>query len=515
MALWASNSLFGDRYEVSSLIGSGGMAKVYRAYDNKLDRPVAIKVLNLDFASDENFRERFSREARLAASLSDPNIVAIHDFGTEVIHVKDSVVPSLSKKSTLTLPYIVMELVRGKTLGRVMAVEGSQGVARAVDIVSQVLSALSAAHRIGIVHRDIKPANIMISGDSLVKVMDFGIARSLTGQDCALTGTGQVLGTVPYAAPENLRGDGVDARSDLYSVGVVLYELLTGRPPFIGKSPLAVAKQHLESIPTAPSDIVSSIPQGLSRVVMRALAKDPNDRYQSASDLRSALLELRPFNAEWDGGQSAKNSLGRVNADDVATRTSIDSVTLYDDSPTDETLVLPGPASSDGAHEIEATRVDVREIQGTRNFLRICPKVYQVRVIIVFAVLLLFLLLGMSMAFTNPSRDSMVLLGFVVTSATVVLEVYAVYALIEKQRYYTKKRRFLIGVVLILVGAIIVPIASHYDTSGHVDMNKKMVAVGGSIGTVLAVVLFNSSTRLRRALRSWAHGMGTLPEAKR
>ncbi len=290
-----TDHLLAGRYEVRSLIGRGGMAQVHLGRDTRLGRDVAIKMLRTELARDPVFQERFRREAQAAASLNHPNIVAVYDTGTEPLPfaLRDEDGPAgatSASRETVPVPYIVMEYVQGRTIKEMLAADGIPPRAEAVRIIVGVLSALEAAHAAGLVHRDIKPGNIMVSSDGSVKVMDFGIARALDSTDAALTQTNAVVGTAQYLSPEQARGQQVDARSDLYATGVVLFELLTGRPPFTGESPLDVAYQHVTAAPPLPSSINPDLPRGLDEVVLRALTKDRDARYQTASDMRADLI---------------------------------------------------------------------------------------------------------------------------------------------------------------------------------------------------------------------------------
>jgi serine/threonine-protein kinase len=268
----------GDRYDVGQVIGRGGMAEVYEGTDRRLNRRVAIKVLRPDLARDPMFQERFRREAQSAAGLNHPNIVAIYDTGEDLIG---------EGTSQVSVPYIVMEFVDGVTL-RQMLNNGPRILPeRALEVIAGVLAALDYAHRHGIVHRDIKPANIMINTHGDAKVMDFGIARAMSDAATSVTATSAVMGTAQYLSPEQARGELVDARSDIYSSGVVLYELLTGTPPFNGESPVAIAYQHVNEPPKAPSTLDSSIPATLDSITLSALAKSPSSRYQTAAEMRS------------------------------------------------------------------------------------------------------------------------------------------------------------------------------------------------------------------------------------
>lgn len=274
--------VLGNRYEVGDLIGRGGMAEVRLGYDTRLSRSVAIKILRADLARDPMFLARFRREAQSAAALNHPSIVSVYDTGEEQI--------SSESGATLSLPFIVMEYVKGHTVSSLLNDGDPVPISEAVQIVSGVLSALEYSHREGIIHRDIKPGNVMITEDGKVKVMDFGIARAIADSAATMTQTNSVVGTAQYLSPEQARGEVVDARSDLYSTGCLLYELLTGKPPFTGDSAVAVAYQHVSETPVPTSSIAPDIPDALDRVVMKSLAKRREDRYQNASDFRNELL---------------------------------------------------------------------------------------------------------------------------------------------------------------------------------------------------------------------------------
>jgi serine/threonine-protein kinase len=268
--------LLGGRYELDGVVGRGGMAEVYRARDIRLDRIVAIKTLRDDLARDPTFQARFRREAQSAASLNHPSIIAVYDTGEDMV-------------GPLTVPYIVMEYVDGRTLRDLLRDDRRLLPERAVEIVDGVLRALDYSHRNGIVHRDIKPANVMLTRTGDVKVMDFGIARAMSDSQVTMTQTAQVIGTAQYLSPEQARGERVDARSDLYSTGCLLYELLTGRPPFTGDSPVAIAYQHVRENPIPPSHLDRELPRWADAIVLRAMAKSPADRYQSAADMRADI----------------------------------------------------------------------------------------------------------------------------------------------------------------------------------------------------------------------------------
>jgi eukaryotic-like serine/threonine-protein kinase len=261
------------RYQLGSLLGAGGMARVYVATDRVLERQVAVKVLSPSDAQDPLFVERFRREARAAARLNHPNIVAVFDSGSDADQ-----------------PYLVMEYVPGQSLAQLLARQGRLTPRRAVELAIQVSAALAAAHAQGLVHRDIKPANVLVDPDGQVKVTDFGIVKASAAT--TLTGTGTVLGTAAYLSPEQAQGGPVDARSDLYGLGCVLYELVCGSPPFgsgIDRSPVAIATRHVSEPPEPPSARNRQVAPALEAVVLTALAKDPAQRYQSAVELQDAL----------------------------------------------------------------------------------------------------------------------------------------------------------------------------------------------------------------------------------
>ncbi|MEO7195744.1 MAG: Stk1 family PASTA domain-containing Ser/Thr kinase [Pseudonocardiaceae bacterium] len=270
--------LLSDRYELGETLGYGGMSEVHRGRDVRLGRDVAVKVLRADLARDPQFQHRFRREAQNAAALNHPAIVAVYDTGeTDSGHGR--------------LPYIVMEFVEGRTLRDIVKTEGPLEAQRAMETMADVCAALDFSHRNGIIHRDVKPANVMINNDGAVKVMDFGIARALAdGQ--GVTQTSAVVGTAQYLSPEQARGELVDARSDVYAAGCVLYELITGDPPFTGDSPVAVAYQHVREDPTPPSSNNPDVPAALDAVVLKAMSKNPANRYQSAAEMRTDLVRV-------------------------------------------------------------------------------------------------------------------------------------------------------------------------------------------------------------------------------
>jgi serine/threonine-protein kinase len=281
-------TIVGGRYELGELLGRGGMAEVRKGVDTRLGRIVAVKRLRTDLASDTTFQARFRREAQSSASLNHPAIVSVYDTGEE------------QTPEGISQPYIVMEYVAGRTLRDILR-EGRKILPeRALEITSDVLAALDYSHRAGIIHRDIKPGNVMLTPSGDVKVMDFGIARAVSDAQSTMTQTAAVVGTAQYLSPEQARGETVDSRSDVYSAGCLLYELLTGRPPFVGDSPVAVAYQHVREQASPPSDHDTALPAAVDAIVMTALAKRVEDRYQSAAAMRNDIeryLAGRPVEA--------------------------------------------------------------------------------------------------------------------------------------------------------------------------------------------------------------------------
>ncbi|WP_328901143.1 Stk1 family PASTA domain-containing Ser/Thr kinase [Streptomyces sp. NBC_00441] len=277
----------GGRYELGSVLGRGGMAEVYLAHDTRLGRTVAVKTLRADLARDPSFQARFRREAQSAASLNHPAIVAVYDTGEDYV-------------DGVSIPYIVMEYVDGSTLRELLHSGRRLLPERTLEMTVGILQALEYSHRAGIVHRDIKPANVMLTRTGQVKVMDFGIARAMGDSGMTMTQTAAVIGTAQYLSPEQAKGEQVDARSDLYSTGCLLYELLTVRPPFVGDSPVAVAYQHVREEPQPPSNFDPEITPAMDAIVLKALTKDPDYRYQSADEMRAdieACLDGQPVAA--------------------------------------------------------------------------------------------------------------------------------------------------------------------------------------------------------------------------
>ncbi len=297
--------ILGGRYQVGELIGRGGMAEVHIGHDARLGRTVAIKILRADLARDPSFLARFRREAQAAAALNHPAIVAVYDTG------EDTQTDAATGQTAHT-PFIVMEYVEGHTVRDILRDGHAVPIDEAIEITSGVLSALEYSHHAGIVHRDIKPANVMITPTGAVKVMDFGIARAMADSAATMTQTQAVVGTAQYLSPEQALGQTVDARSDLYSTGCLLFELLTGRPPFQGDSPVAVAYQHVGEVPPKPSDVAPDVPEVLDRITLKALAKDRNQRYGSAAEFRSDL------DAAMRGGAVTAPALGALGAGALA-----------------------------------------------------------------------------------------------------------------------------------------------------------------------------------------------------
>lgn len=271
--------LLSNRYELGETLGYGGMSEVHKGRDVRLGRDVAVKVLRADLARDPQFQERFRREAQNAAALNHPAIVAVYDTGE-------------TRTEYGPLPYIVMEYVDGRTLRDIVKTEGPLPGQRAMEIMADVCAALDFSHRHGIVHRDVKPANVMITKTGAVKVMDFGIARAVHDGQAAVTQTAAVIGTAQYLSPEQARGEAVDARSDVYATGCVLFELLTGEPPFTGDSPVAVAYQHVREDPRKPSQLNSRVSPQLDAIVLKAMAKGAANRYQSAAEMRMDIVRV-------------------------------------------------------------------------------------------------------------------------------------------------------------------------------------------------------------------------------
>lgn len=299
----------GGRYELGSVLGRGGMAEVYLAHDTRLGRTVAVKTLRADLARDPSFQARFRREAQSAASLNHPAIVAVYDTGEDYV-------------DGVSIPYIVMEYVDGSTLRELLHSGRRLLPERTLEMTVGILQALEYSHRAQIVHRDIKPANVMLTRTGQVKVMDFGIARAMGDSGMTMTQTAAVIGTAQYLSPEQAKGEQVDARSDLYSTGCLLYELLAVRPPFVGDSPVAVAYQHVREEPQPPSTFDPEITPEMDAIVLKALTKDPDYRYQSADEMRAdieACLDGRPVAAAAGLGAAGTGGYDGYNADQPTT----------------------------------------------------------------------------------------------------------------------------------------------------------------------------------------------------
>ncbi|XXZ50234.1 Stk1 family PASTA domain-containing Ser/Thr kinase [Streptomyces cavourensis] len=299
----------GGRYELGSVLGRGGMAEVYLAHDTRLGRTVAVKTLRADLARDPSFQARFRREAQSAASLNHPAIVAVYDTGEDYV-------------DGVSIPYIVMEYVDGSTLRELLHSGRRLLPERTLEMTVGILQALEYSHRAQIVHRDIKPANVMLTRTGQVKVMDFGIARAMGDSGMTMTQTAAVIGTAQYLSPEQAKGEQVDARSDLYSTGCLLYELLAVRPPFVGDSPVAVAYQHVREEPQPPSTFDPEITPEMDAIVLKALTKDPDYRYQSADEMRAdieACLDGRPVAAAAGLGAAGYGGYDGYNADQPTT----------------------------------------------------------------------------------------------------------------------------------------------------------------------------------------------------
>ena len=282
MSITLPPSLADGRYRLGQLIGRGGMAEVHKAVDTRLGRTVAVKIMRSDLANDEVFLSRFRREAHSVALLNNPNIVSIYDSGEEIL--------TDDQGNHERVPYLVMEYVKGQTLRSILKENGALSQRDSEQVMLGVLSALDYSHHMGVIHRDIKPGNIMISEQGIVKVMDFGIARAMDDSAATMTQSQGVVGTAQYLSPEQARGESVDMRSDLYSAGCVLYEMLTGRPPFNGDSAVAIAYQHVTEVATPPSTIVPGLPKMWDSICAKAMAKDRQNRYATASAFKSDIL---------------------------------------------------------------------------------------------------------------------------------------------------------------------------------------------------------------------------------
>ncbi|GAA2298377.1 protein kinase [Streptomyces caniferus] len=342
--MWGNGGLVGDgRYRLTRRLGRGGMAEVFAAEDVRLGRTVAVKLLRSDLAEDPVSKARFTREAQSVAGLNHHAVVAVYDSGEDLVGGN-------------TVPYIVMELVEGHTIRDLLLNADAPPADQALIIVSGVLEALAYSHQHGIVHRDIKPANVIITNSGAVKVMDFGIARALHGAQSTMTQTGMVMGTPQYLSPEQALGKTVDTRSDLYATGCLLYELLTLRPPFTGETPLSVVYQHVQDMPVAPSEVADAVPPELDGLVMRSLAKDPDDRFQSAEEMRGLvqyslqmLHEQGGHTGTWSTGPVALHEGGHASPLGTAATTALP----HPDAghTTAQPILTPGMRPDDGGFE--------------------------------------------------------------------------------------------------------------------------------------------------------------------
>lgn len=339
----------GGRYELGHVLGRGGMAEVYIAQDTRLGRTVAVKTLRVDLARDPSFQARFRREAQSAASLNHPAIVAVYDTGEDYV-------------DGVSIPYIVMEYVDGSTLRELLHSGRKLLPERSMEMTIGILQALEYSHRAGIVHRDIKPANVMLTRNGQVKVMDFGIARAMGDSGMTMTQTAAVIGTAQYLSPEQAKGETVDARSDLYSTGCLLYELLTVRPPFVGDSPVAVAYQHVREEAQPPSVFDTEITPDMDAIVLKALTKDPDYRYQSADEMRAdieALLDGRPVGATAAMGAAGMGAGGYGYGNDQPT-TALGAQN-------GATSMLPPVSPDDGGYGYDEPRGRRRQPQKKNN----------------------------------------------------------------------------------------------------------------------------------------------------
>ena len=360
---------YSGRYELTHLIARGGMAQVYRAMDRQLERPVALKVLFPELSVDRTFVERFRREAQAAANLSHPNIVPVFDWGEDDGSY-----------------FIVMEYVEGRPLSAVLRDPQRMPPRQIATIGAGVAAALAFAHRHGVVHRDVKPGNILITPDGDVKVTDFGIARAMNTEE-SLTQTGAVMGTAAYFSPEQAEGKGVDSRSDIYSLGVVLYEMAVGRPPFTGDSPVAVASKHVRDMPVLPREANPTVPPALEAVIMKAMAKNPDDRYGSAEELRADLLRFadgRPVEAGDPGLTSMMTTVGVAATQAVPTTTG-------------RTMAVPAGAGT------ATSREDQERKKRTRNLI-----ILLVVLLVALIVIAFFLLRSVGVFGSNVSVPNVV-----------------------------------------------------------------------------------------------------------
>ncbi|KIZ19452.1 protein kinase domain-containing protein [Streptomyces natalensis] len=342
--MWGNGGLVGDgRYRLTRRLGRGGMAEVFAAEDVRLGRTVAVKLLRADLAEDPVSKARFTREAQSVAGLNHHAVVAVYDSGEDFVGGN-------------TVPYIVMELVEGRTIRDLLLNADAPPPDQALIIVSGVLEALAYSHQHGIVHRDIKPANVIITNSGAVKVMDFGIARALHGAQSTMTQTGMVMGTPQYLSPEQALGKTVDTRSDLYATGCLLYELLALRPPFTGETPLSVVYQHVQDMPVPPSEVAEAVPPELDGLVMRSLAKDPDDRFQTAEEMRG-LVQYSLQMLQEQGGHTGTWNTGPVSIHEGGSPQGMGGAATTvlrqhpDNGQTTAQPILPGGRDDDGGFE--------------------------------------------------------------------------------------------------------------------------------------------------------------------
>ena len=377
-----------DRYRLGDVIGTGGMSEVYRATDSLLGRDVAIKMLRPEMARDVNFRERFRKEAQNSGRLNHPNIVAVYDTGE-------------ADEDGMAIPYIVMELVHGRTLRDLVREDGPLSPREAAQVLIPVAHALQASHDAGIIHRDVKPANIMITNTGQVKVMDFGIARALDDSTSAMTQTSAVIGTAQYLSPEQAQGKPADARSDVYALGCVLYEAVTGHAPFEGETPFAVAYQHVQEEPNAPSESLdpdSLTPTervNLDAVVLTSMAKDPMDRYQSAQEFGADLERM-------SSGNVTRAAQMHIADDEPSAHSQPEDSTRVAAVHPATTTMDPQPAAAAGV-PVAAPGVasaDIDERDGARK-----SRPWMKWIAIILAIALAGLLIGFAFDYWNTSQQ--------------------------------------------------------------------------------------------------------------
>lgn len=386
--------ILNDRYELGGLIGRGGMADVFEGQDTRLGRRIAIKMMRPDLARDPQFQSRFRREAQSSASLNHPNIVAVFDTGEEELPDQH--------QHEIACPFLVMEYVSGSTL-RALVRAGEVTVDQAVTWVSGVLSALSYSHEHGIVHRDIKPANVMVTDAGEIKVMDFGIARALADSSATMTQTQAVVGTAQYLSPEQARGEQVDSRSDLYSVGCLLFELLTGRPPFIGDSPVSVAYQHVREEPPVASTLNPEVTAAVESVLAKGLAKDLNDRFQSGDEFRAALVDAHHngTSVASGGGAASTGSAGAEDNSDAGAATTVlaaggaGAAAAHTASGADRTQTMSAVGGQDDVTPTETTPQDsVADVMGTQDPRDVEQRERKSNKRIIIAIVMILLALG-------------------------------------------------------------------------------------------------------------------------